>query len=203
MSSTGNIWNRVKAVAGLLIIFLLVLATNLMDKHHFEVVKRSLTTVYEDRLVVKDYLYKISGLLQHKHRQLMEGEDARKAISQDATDSIYSIFSQYVNTQMTQEEQLLVVDLRAQLEQFSRLEDALAAGQTAFGQGEVEKLSDLNWEMRSTIDHLFDIQMKEGKRQIEHSNRAIERSNLMAKLEIGALILIGLVIQVIVFYKPS
>ena len=67
----------------------------------------------------------------------------------------------------------------------------------------IRQLDEQHLEINEILDVLFEIQIKEGKRQIDYSNQAIDRSNLMTKLEIGALIAIGLVIQFLILYKQK
>ena len=52
------------------------------------------------------------------------------------------------------------------------------------------------------LDALNQIQMSEGKREIINSNRAIETSELISQIEMGVLILIGFIIQLLIFVKP-
>lgn len=204
MGKTGNIWNRVKAVVVLVLVFLLVLATNLMDNHHFDVVKRSLTSVYEDRLLVKDYLYKMSRQLQLKEKHLKErSAHLSRQLGVQSTDSIQTLINKYSATKMTALEASIYENLYAQWQTLKGKEASFLQGGAELSESQIDELWGLNWQLRETIDHLFEIQKNEGKRQIAFSNRAIAKSDLMAKLEIGALIVIGLIIQVIVFYRPD
>ena len=205
MSNRWTMWQKTKAVTALVVVFLLVLATNLMDKNHFEVVEESLTTVYQDRLLAKDYLYKISRQLQQKRNVLRQSDllEVQSTI-EAADDSIKTLMSLYEQTRMTEKE-------RTYLEKLNETEDDLIARESqlfnspdeATIDATKEQLIQTHEDMITTLDKLFEIQMKEGKRQIDYSNRAIERSNFIAKLEIGALIVIGLIIQFFIFFRPA
>jgi hypothetical protein len=52
------------------------------------------------------------------------------------------------------------------------------------------------------LDVLSEIQVEEGWRKIKRSTNAIDSSNLMSRLEIGILIVIGILLQLVIFLKP-
>jgi hypothetical protein len=74
-------FQKIKIAAASLVVFLLVLATNIMDNNHFDIVQQSLETVLDDRLVAKDYIYKISRQihLKNKQRQRAHGKSESKS----------------------------------------------------------------------------------------------------------------------------
>ncbi len=205
MNNRWTLWQKLKAVTALVVVFLLVLATNLMDKNHFDVVEDALTTVYKDRLMAKDYLYKISRQLQQK-RNVLQNADLKEIQStiEAADDSIQTLMNLYEQTRMTSSERRYLEDLKEvekglikkESELFNTLDETSASAAK-------QRLIGVHEEMIANIDELFEIQMKEGKRQIDHSNRAIAQSNFIARLEIGALIVIGLIIQFFIFFRPS
>ena len=96
---------KIRSAVALVVVFLLVLGTNLMDNHHFSIVKESLTTVYEDRLVAKGHLYKITRLLQLKKNtyQLNDAEQMVK-INQMANDSIQVLLNKFGTTRLIEKE---------------------------------------------------------------------------------------------------
>jgi len=52
-------YNKVKWVLGILIVFILILATNLIDRNNFIRVKDSVVTIYEDRLIASDLVFEM------------------------------------------------------------------------------------------------------------------------------------------------
>jgi len=65
-----KLYTKVKWVLGILMIFILIIATNLIDRNNFVRIKDSLETIYEDRLVAKDLIFKISKSVQEKELAL-------------------------------------------------------------------------------------------------------------------------------------
>ena len=57
--------------------------------------------------------------------------------------------------------------------------------------------------VKENLYALSEIQMNEGKRQMSISKRAIDSIELFTQLEIYVLIFLGVVVQVIVIYKPK
>ena len=58
--------NRIKIGFAFAIVFLLVIATNRLDKKRFDTLNTSLTSVYEDRLVAKGYLYELNNIFHEE-----------------------------------------------------------------------------------------------------------------------------------------
>ncbi|MBR10743.1 MAG: hypothetical protein CMP48_24045 [Rickettsiales bacterium] len=201
----GRTFSKLKSIVALVVVFLLVLATNLMDKQHFEVVERALTTVYEDRLLVKDYLFKISRQLQKKQEALHLAELVEIQQTNNLSNTaIDSLIGKFAATAMVAQEESYFQRLKRGLAVLKKYESELLVNDNQGLSSEyIRQLDEQHLEINEILDVLFEIQIKEGKRQIDYSNQAIDRSNLMTKLEIGALIAIGLVIQFLILYKQK
>jgi hypothetical protein len=66
-----------------------------------------------------------------------------------------------------------------------------------------QKIIKQHLEIKDELDELSAIQLEEGRREIVYSTRAIETSNFISKIEIGFLVFIGLLLQLLIFYSPS
>jgi len=197
-------FQKIKIAAASLVVFLLVLATNIMDNNHFDIVQRSLETVLDDRLVAKDYIYKISRQIHLKNKLLYtsDAEHMAKA-NQKANDSIQTLVAKYAATELTPKEAQYFESLENNLDKLLQVEKQLYGKSPSEQVAAIEKAETYFTRITSNLDILSEVQLAEGIRQIHYSNRAIENSNLIAKLEIGALIVIGLIIQIFIFFKPS
>jgi len=191
---------KIRAAAALIMVFLLVLATNMIDKHHFETVRKSLKTVYEDRLVAKVYIYKINRQLQtKKHSWQLDDNEEIISINREANDSIQYYLEKYSKTKLTDTE----ADYLQSLKQ--NLDALLDSEKSIMNDGDLnvsEEILDQYTTIYNNLDELSQIQLEEGKREIIASNRAIETSNLISKIEIGALVFIGFLIQLLIFIRP-
>lgn len=199
-----NLVNKIRAGAALAMVFLLIIATNMVDSNHFKVVRKSLTIVYEDRLLAKDYIYKISRQLQVK-RVLMQNIDNDQlfAINSAVNDSIQSLILKYEVTKLTENELVRFESLKEKFSQLIAYENELPQGESLDREfHSLKTVQDLFMEIYNDLDFLSQIQLEESKREINHSNKTISKSNFISRLEIAALIIIGIMIQLLIFIKP-
>jgi hypothetical protein len=61
-----TLYHKVKWVLGIFMIFILIIATNLIDKSNFTRVKDSVVAIYEDRLIANDLIFEISNSIGQK-----------------------------------------------------------------------------------------------------------------------------------------
>ncbi|MFH6984978.1 MCP four helix bundle domain-containing protein [Marinoscillum luteum] len=198
-----SLGQRIRTGVALLVVFLLVLATNMMDSNHFRIVQSNLTTIYEDRLLAKDYLYKISRQIQVK-RELIQRSDIEQwsDLNTALNDSIQTLNDRFASTQLTENEALVFESLKRNIRSLREYELKL------------QRNDPLNTELTTSgseryftavyddLDALFKIQLEESDKVISNANRAIDTSNLISRIEIGVLIAIGLLIQLLVFMRP-
>ncbi|QSE97467.1 hypothetical protein [Fulvivirga lutea] len=187
---SNKLWSKLKALAALVTVFLLVFATNRMDKNHFKMIQKSFSSVYEDRLVAKDHIFKISRLLDIKKNDLITGEITK--IDFNINDSINVVVDKYANTRLTAKEEKSMNVLKKKLSKLYEIEKS----------GDSSERAVQIVEVLGELDKLAEIQMLEAKRELDKSNRLVESSNLISTLEIGTLILIGIIIQMLIFFKP-
>lgn len=196
--------HRIRAGAALVIVFLLILATNMIDKHHFTEVKKSMTSIYEDRLMAKNYIYSISRQLTIKQNILQAGNwEEAYDINKKANDSIRTLMDNYSGTKLTEPESRHFTSLENRLNQLFQYEENFGKNESLNEELHLMNSSENYYTVIfEHLDALSAIQIKEGKRQLIFSNQAIDSSNLIAQIEIGVLILIGVLLQLLIFLKP-
>ncbi len=59
-------YNKIKWVLGILMVFILILCTNLIDRNNFIRVKNSVVTIYNDRIIASDLIFEMSKLFHEK-----------------------------------------------------------------------------------------------------------------------------------------
>lgn len=59
-----KLYNKIKWVLGIFMVFILILATNLIDRNNFIRVKDSVVTIYEDRLIASDLVFDMFKLVK-------------------------------------------------------------------------------------------------------------------------------------------
>ncbi|WP_158839962.1 MCP four helix bundle domain-containing protein [Polaribacter sp. L3A8] len=193
-------YNKVKWVLGILMVFILIIATNLIDRNNFSRVKDSVVAIYKDRLIAKDLIFKMSNSVQEKELAVVASDSVffsnrNKKVSQDIQDFV-KLFEQ---TNLTLQEKKIFSDYKNNLE-------ILKSSETNFIQSKfTDKTPLINHisSVKLNLNDLSKIQLDEGKRQMFLSEKAIDSVELFTKIEIYILIFLAILIQVIVIYKPK
>jgi len=193
-------YNKVKWVLGILVVFVLIVATNLIDRNNFLQVKDSVVTIYEDRLVANDLLFELLKMVQEKELAFAQKDSAFYVINNKAVDQNMQRFVlRFEQTRLTTEEQKIFDSFKNNLQKLVRLE-------AAYIQSKFTETNSLTKQFSDVKDDLYDlskIQLDEGERQMSLSKKAIDTVELFTQLEIYMLIFLAIVIQVIVIYKPK
>ncbi|SNT17426.1 Four helix bundle sensory module for signal transduction [Ekhidna lutea] len=203
MDSKMTLSQRLRMGAALVVVFLLVLATNLMDSNHFKVVQKGLTTVFEDRLLAKDYLYKISRQVQKK-KVIIQSSDIEELtdLNEMLNDSIQVLIHRFASTELTENESLAFESLQTHIRSLNEYESNLLRNESINTELNIAGSERYFSAIYGDLDSLFKIQLEESDRVISNSNRTIDTSNRISRIEIGVLIVIGLLIQLLIFLRP-
>lgn len=193
-------YDKIKWVLGILMVFVIIVTTNLIDRNNFLRVKDSVTTIYEDRLIANDLLFEILKLVQEKEVAVALSDSTFFSVQNKVLDgNILGFMSRFEQTKLTTEEQKVFSDLKNNFE-------TLARSETAFIQSGFEEKESVFGHVRTVKKNLYDlskIQLNEGGRQISISNRAIDTVELYTQIEIYILVFLAIVIQIIVMYNPK
>jgi len=194
---------KIRAGIALGIVFLLIIATNQIDSNHFSIVKKTLTTVYEDRILVKNYIYNISRLLDKKQHALRENDLSQlDSLNQIANDSIRTLVTKFANTYLTEKEAVHFQSLQSSLNSLFNQETQLNTKSIDKDLPTMDVIENYYLKIYEDLDALSKIQIEESKRNIMQSNRSIDTSDLISRIEIGVLIFIGILLQLLIFLKP-
>uniref|UniRef100_UPI004047113D chemotaxis protein n=1 Tax=Roseivirga sp. TaxID=1964215 RepID=UPI004047113D len=192
--------DKVKWILGISVVFFSILATNLIDRMSFKRVKDSVVAIYEDRLVAKDLVFELS-LLIHEKEVAQASNDTRFFSDRNAAvnDSIEQLTIRFIRTELTEKEARVFNDLQLNLVKLKGLENSMTLAQEV-EQGDFK--SQL-LEIKENLHDLSKIQLVEGKRQVFLSERAMDTVDLFTKLEILVLIILAVLVQIIVIYRPK
>jgi hypothetical protein len=192
--------DKVKWILGISVVFFSILATNLIDRMSFERVKDSVVAIYEDRLVAKDLVFELS-LLIHEKEVAQASNDTRFFSDRNAAvnDSIEQLTIKFLRTELTEKEARVFNDLQSNLVKLKGLESSMALEQ---GSQQGDFKSQLV-KIKENLNDLSEIQLVEGKRQVFLSERAMDTVDLFTKLEILVLIILAVLVQIIVIYRPK
>lgn len=199
MKWTYIIQQKIRAATVLAVVFGLMLITNRLDKNYFSELQTSFASVYQDRLLVESYIYQLSGLLHHKKMLMSEPRRTGETIlatQRTLSDSIEGLVASYATTQLTETEARLFDDLQRQLAHLQSTEARYRIGNQTVIEGQYQRLF-------ATLDGLSAVQLTETKNIITNSNRIIASSNATSQLEIGILVIAGLIVQVLILASKS
>jgi hypothetical protein len=196
--------NKIKWVVGMAAIFIIILATSIFDRNHFRDIKETVTTIYEDRLVAKGYLFDITLLINEKRLALATTDSAFFATENQAVNKqIIELVRQFYDTKLTRTEGEYLSSFKDHFESLVGLE------KEKFVNGGVVKDVALRSALNSRLDQLIvdltelsKIQIKEGKQQVIIAEKSMGSMELFTRMEIIFLVIIGIGIQVVILY-PS
>lgn len=193
------IYNKVKWVLGILMVFFLILMTNLIDRKNFVQVKNSISTIYEDRLVASDLIIKMLKDLYEKEERIkspgpVEPDNYQSLLNKD----FKLLIAAYGETKLTKEEAMIFKDLKSHLNDISSLEHEMPDKGMVDKQEILQHLS----QIKENLFQLSEIQVIEGRNEMLLSQKAVEAVELFTQIEIYILISLAILVQVIVMYKP-
>lgn len=196
MSSNFSLNNRIKIGLAFAIVFLLVLATNRLDKRRFVTISNTLTSVYEDRLVAKGYLYELNTIFHEQEKLLVTSSDT---VPQNVYhNTVKSIIEAYKSTKLTNEERSAFSNFQQHFKELQVLEESASDVQSEDIKPVL--LRQIN-RIQNDLDVLAKIQLDEGESLTKFAQSSLETSSNISKIEIAVIILIGIVVQFIIFYK--
>lgn len=210
MNWVFSISRKRRAAIILGIVFLVVLIKNRMDYHDVHSLAKSFATVYEDRLVVESYIYKLSDLLYQKKQSL-----DNCAVSDDMTllkaqvtgydADISVLMSQYKLTRLTEKEDEIYQDFEKNIGAIAALQSQyLSQLETnSIHQGTLLSLNHQFLTVAGNLKQLSDIQISEGRLLNEQSQKIVAGNEILTQFELALLIGLGLIIQVLIFTSKT
>lgn len=195
-----KLFDKLKWILGIVIVFVLIATTNLIDRNNFIQVKESVQSIYEDRLIAKDLILDIYKSIQEKEIALITSDaNFFTARNQVINEEIGQLLVSFENTRLTENEERVFNRLQENFEIVIQDESKLLNND--FNNASV-LLEDIR-RIEGDLYALSDIQVSEGNRQVAITKRATESIELFTQLEIYMLIFLAVLIQVIILYRPK
>lgn len=193
-------YNKIKWILGISVIFLLIIITNLIDKNNFSRVKESVSTIYEDRIVANDLIFEMFKSIHDKEIAVISSDTLFfSERNKEENVKIKGFLARYEQTELTKEESSLLNQFKENLNSLKTLE----LNYIDFKENDKKLYLDIINQIRKDLYNLSKIQLKEGKRQMFISQKAIDTIDLFTQIEIYFLIFLAIVIQIIVMYNPQ
>lgn len=194
------LFNKIKWITGILLVFIIVLTTNLVDRNNFQKLKHAVVTIYEDRIVANDLIFQLTLLMQEKELALARQDTGffRRENAQ-INQEIRQLIRRYEQTKLTREEARIFENLKDQLAAIKRYEAQYVS--SGF-QKKGPLLKTINASVH-TLSNLSKVQLNEGKRQMDISKNTMKTVDLFTNIEIIFLVICAIMVQVIILYKPA
>lgn len=193
-------YNKLKWILGILMVFVLIITTNLIDKNNFIRVRDSVVTIYEDRLIAKNLIFEMLKAVHNKEVAVSLSDSTFfKDDNIKINTNLESLILRFEQTKLTEEESEVFKDLKRNVDLLIDSENQLLNSdfrQNSMVTNYIDKIKD-------NLNNLSKIQINEGSRQMSISKRAIDTMELFTQIEIYILVFLALIIQVIVMYQPK
>lgn len=195
-----NFYDKVKWILGILMVFVLIITTNLLDRNNFIRVKDSVVSIYEDRLIANDLIFEITNSIKQKEIAIVTSNaDFFKLTNESENKNIEFSIERYEKTKLTSEERLVFDQFKANIDKLKIKESQFVQN----GMDDKSNLLKLLFEIDENLHDLNKIQLNEGRRQMSISQKAIDTVELFTQIEIYLLVFLAIVVQVIVMYNPK
>ncbi len=196
------IGRKIKWSVGLLLVVALIVATNFIDRNNYQRIQDSVASIYEDRLIAKDYLFDIQLEIHQKELLLAQNNDSLYAVQRTAAqDKINKLVDGFAKTKLTREEQRVFTEFQEEIAVLFKMEANFNRATNSLNQS--NKISKQLYKIDSNLQQLADIQITEGKRQMQVGKKAMESVDLLTQLEIWIVIIIAIIIQIVILYSPK
>lgn len=174
----------------LLVVFALILGTNLLDKNHFNTAQTALASIYEDRLVAQNYIFQITTIIHEKELRLNDPSNlSRKKKDYQKLEELIEAFS---NTELTAEENRQFISLQNHLKELKKMDrDSIVPNQ----KGQIFH------KLKNDLNQLSETQINEGRNNTQLAQKSLNTNLLLSNLEIGFLIVIGMLLLFVIFYR--
>lgn len=166
----------------------LVMLTNIQEQHLVKRINESVTSLYSDRLVVADYIHKLSNRMEKLLVLLSAPQYSSKDVNLEL-DKIKEITTLYEKTVLTDKENVNFNTFKIYIQQIAQNVNAT----------DHAKAIEISKQARQTLETLSSIQLEEGKVKLDEVISMTSRSRLMSYIEIVILIVIAILIQILVF----
>ncbi|MDO7136102.1 MCP four helix bundle domain-containing protein [Algibacter lectus] len=193
-------YNKLKWILGILMVFVLIIATNLIDKNNFVRVRDSVVTIYEDRLVANDLIFEMLKSVQEKELAVAISDSTFfDSKNSKVNHNIEALVSRFEETKLTSQEENVFTDLKQNVKLLVDAETKFLNSSYADNSMVIKHIESL----KTNLSDLSKIQLTEGNRQMSISKRALDSVELFTQIEICILVLLAIVIQIIVMYNPK
>ncbi len=194
---------RLKLITATLLVFILILATNLIDQGNFQQISNSTAQIHNDRVVALEIIYNLREEIYKKEIAL--SSDSSDLNQSQVNASISNYIKLYEVTYMKDEELKLFDDLKGNIDDLETLETEIAIIQSEHGDyGNYTQLAKEELaKIKSNLEQLIFTQTNESRKKVYETKYFVNISELFTNIEIIVLIILSLITVVAVFLPKS
>jgi hypothetical protein len=195
MKWTYSIQNKITASGALLTLCVLVLFSNYTDREHTNNVKNSISTLYEDRLVVEDYILKMTiDVYEIKQALHLAGQHDKPSTEQitASLSRIDGLSEAYLKTKLTKTEDVTFTSLLNTIQEF----------RSSPAQSDQDKLNLANRALL-LLNDLSSIQLQESKLIMKQAEDLYRSGKAASQFAFAITIIILIVLQALVFASKT
>ncbi len=198
MLKSLTISQKIRSAFAIATVFVLVLATNQLDKQYYDSIKETMQTIHEDRLVAKGYLYELNNIFYEKQIDALRNGGFYSDSLQN--EKITLLIENFASTKFTKQEKYQFKDFTKKVEKLFSYEKQLQSS-GEIGQVEIDEYCAQLRKIGKSLDGLAEIQIGEGESQLKSARLFTKQNEFLAQIELGIIILVGLVVQFLIFYR--
>lgn len=194
-----NINTKARWFVAILCVFLVILATNLIDRKNYLKVVESVEKIYDDRLVAKELLLQVSVKFHEKELAYATNDQTYIESRNDQVNAeVKELLKIFDRAEATQKEEIFLGMLKRSHDKLIKLEAETEDRDQLYSTEFSEIFSSIN----ANLTELANEQMVEGRSQKYVAKKAIDSIKIFSKVEIYILIFLALVLQFIILYTP-
>ncbi|MEB2776927.1 hypothetical protein SYJ56_16545 [Algoriphagus sp. D3-2-R+10] len=201
---------KITALAIIGLLMLLFYGKNLTERQAFKNISNTFAEVYNDRLVVEGYIFRISENL-FRIQKLVDhcniNYDYSKVVDEIATHekNILVIVTAFEKTNLTVNEEQYLADFRGIIENDLQIKNysMLYSDSSGVNMDQVKLYDQKISKAQQDLDNLSKIQMEEGEKLINKANIIINRSQIWSQFEVALLVILALALYFLLFRKKT
>jgi len=204
MSILYNIRQKGRVVILMIVLLFFVIFSSYTYNYNISKMGDLSSEMYSDRLIAQDYIYKFQKILYERKFKIVTRNaiDTNNAFRHYRTDIITHL-NNYEKTKLTKKEKIQFQEFKTNILFLLNLEYKYLVSNKDLKDTILEQQNESVNLCISQLDKLAEIQISSGKQLSEASEKIVAFSSILNQFDWAIIIIIGLIIQVIIFTSKS
>ncbi len=197
-----KIYRILRTIKAVLLVFVLVICTNRLSQRRLSTAQDMSNSEYEGHIVSQYHLYRLNHLFNLKRQWLSKDPLLIDDFKESKT--IEQELANLGNTKLTFNESLCFNDLKKRYSELSILEKSISRDSNKFFDQTRQKMNaNLDYIMLN-LDSIANAKFTKRKQLLKTKSKSLYTNKLLLNMEIAFLIVIGIIVQMVIFYpwKP-